>query len=183
MVLKDPTMIQHAEELFGSYGVKIISDGHRYLGSTIGNDEFTKKYVKDKVQKWVEDLSDLSEIAVEEPQIALSAYTKGLCHRWSFIQRTIPNIGHLFSPLEECIRETFIPAVIGRKVSDLERLILSFPVRYGGLGISDPTTTCEREYKASKTVTEDLTDAGTLGYPFPQIIYQHGNCNQFHYIL
>ena len=151
-------MAQQAEELFGCYGVKIIHDGHRYLGATIGNDDFTKKYVEEKVQKWTQDLTELSEIAVEEPQIALSAFTKGLCHRWSFIQRTIPDIGSLFSPLEECIRETFIPAVIGRKVSDLERRILSLPVRYGGLGIPNPIATSESEYKSSKIVTEDLTE-------------------------
>ena len=61
-------------------------------------------------------------------------------------------------PLEKCLREEFIPAVIGRKVSDLEREVLSLPVRYGGLGIANPVNTCEREYSASKLITEDLAD-------------------------
>ena len=38
-------------------------------------------YVKEKVDKWIEDLEELAKLAVDEPQIALSAYTKGLCHR------------------------------------------------------------------------------------------------------
>ena len=46
------------------------------------------EYVKKKVEDWIRDIRELSEIGWEEPQIALSAYVKGLCHRWKFIQRT-----------------------------------------------------------------------------------------------
>ena len=34
----------------------------------------------------------------------LTAYTKALCKRWYFVQRTISYISHLFQPLEEVIR-------------------------------------------------------------------------------
>ena len=66
------------------------------------------------------------------------------------------NISHLFSPLEDCIRNTFIPALIGRQVSDTERKMLSLPVRFGGLGIANPSETADREYNASRKVTADL---------------------------
>ena len=122
----------------------------------IGSIDFKRSYVKKKVDKWIDDIKDLSLLAVEEPQIALSAYTKGICHRWTFIQRTVDGISSLFSPLEECIRENLIPAIIGRNISDFERKVLSLPVRYGGLGIANPVETCEREYHASKLITEDL---------------------------
>ena len=50
-----------------------------------------------------------------------------------------------------------IPALIGRHLSDTERQILSLPIRYGGVGIANPTKTSDREYEASKNcVTEDL---------------------------
>ena len=78
-------------------------DGHRYLGAALGTTAFKHLYVKEKVSKWVNDIEELSEIAVEEPQIALSAYTKSVCHRWSFIQRTIGGISHLFRPIEDCL--------------------------------------------------------------------------------
>ena len=84
-------------------------------------------------------------------------YTKSICHRWVFVQRTIPNISDLFIPLEECIRQVLIPAIVGRKVSDAERMILSLPVRFGGLGISNPVETAIREYNASCSITEDLS--------------------------
>ena len=114
-------------------------------------------YVEEKVKKWVDDTVELSQIAIEEPQIALPAYTKSICHRWSFIQRTIGGISHLFHPIENCIKETFLPALIGRKVSDSERRIFALPVRHGGLGIANPVETCEREYQSSLAITEDLT--------------------------
>ena len=42
------------------------------------------------------DAHELAEIAKEEPQVALSAFTKGLAHRLTFVQRTISSIGDLF---------------------------------------------------------------------------------------
>ena len=159
LVVKDLETAQQASTLFAGSGVnKVTMSGHRYLGSVIGDAAFTNKYVKDKVDKWIEDVTELSKYAAEEPQLAFSAYTKGLCHRWSFIQRTTPAISPLFSPLEDCIRDTFIPAILGRNVSDQERQILSLPVRFGGLGIQNPVEACEREYAASKLVTNDLSD-------------------------
>ena len=145
--------------MFVDSGLKIISDiGQRHLGAVIGSEEFRTKYVSEKVSKWVQDITELSNFAVEEPQAVLSAYTKGICHRWTFIQRTIPDIKELFIPLENSIRESLIPALVGRNVSDTERMIISLPVRYGGLGIANPTENGAREYQASVTVTENLTE-------------------------
>ena len=128
------------------------------MGAVIRSDEFKHKYVSSKVKNWIDDLRQLAEIAVEEPQAALSAYTKCISHRWTYIQRTIPKIKHLFIPLEDCIRNSLIPSLIGRQVSDIERKILSLPVRFGGLGIADPSETADREYNASKRVTVNLTN-------------------------
>ena len=158
LVVKDADKIPLAKAIFRGSGVKISNEGHRYLGAAIGQTSFVVKYAEEKILKWVDDIKDLAKYAVEEPQLALSAYTKALCHRWAFLQRTIPNISHLFTTIEDCLRETFIPAIIGRDISDIERKIVSLPVRYGGLGIPNPVETCEREYAASLTVTEDLSD-------------------------
>ena len=89
--------------------------------------------------------------------MAYSAYTKALCMRWCFLQRTVPNIGHYFGPLEEAIRDKLIPAIIGRKISDIERKLIALPVRMGGLGIQNPTLTAETEFRNSSIVTENLT--------------------------
>ena len=98
----------------------------------------------------------MSEIALDEPQAALSAFTKALCHRWTFVMRTIQGTSELFIPLEKCIREKFIPAIIGRSVSDLHRRMFALPVRFGGLGIVNPVEIAEREFQTSLRITEDL---------------------------
>ena len=100
----------------------------------------------------------LSDIGKEEPQAALSVFTKGVRRRWTYMQRTIKGISEYFRPLEEVITNTFIPAIIGREVSAIERRILALPCRFGGIGIQDPTRTADIEYYASKKITEDLTN-------------------------
>ena len=157
LLLKHPDDVRQANAIFENTGIKLKLDGHRYLGAALGTQAFKESFVKEKVKKWVDDILELSEIAIDNPQIALTAYTKGICHRWAYIQRTIGGISNLFTPLEECIKETFLPSVIGRKVSDAERKIFSLPVRYGGLGVANPVETCEREFHSSLTITEDLT--------------------------
>ena len=93
-----------ANELFAGTGIKITTKGQRHLGAAIGQEEFKNQYVSSKIDKWVKDLKELAKIAEVEPQAALSAYTKSLCHRWTYVQRTIPGISQLFAPLEDCIK-------------------------------------------------------------------------------
>ena len=158
LILKDESLRTKAKKLFEDSGMMITCEGERHLGAVIGSDDFRKRYVSDKVAKWGEDVTELAKIAIEEPQAALSAYTKGICHRWTYVQRTIPGIKDLFQPLEDCIHDTFIPALIGRNVSEVERRIFAMPVRYGGLGIANPVDRCEREYISSTVITENLAD-------------------------
>ncbi len=65
----------------------------------------------------------------------------GLCHRWAFIQRTLPNIGEQMLPLGKAIRNQYIPALIGRAASDTERELLSLPASLGGAAIVNPAKT------------------------------------------
>ena len=105
------------------------------MGAVVGSEEFKEIYVKRKIEKWVEDVEELSKLAKDEPQAVYSSFTKAISHRWSYVQRTIPDIQHLFIPLEDAIREKLIPAIIGRSISNIERRILALPIRMGGLGI------------------------------------------------
>ena len=122
----------------------------------IGSPEFKERYVKKKIDSWITDVEQLSAIAKDEPQVSLSAFTKALCMRWSFVQRTISQIGHLFQPLEDTIRVKLIPAIIGRRISDIERRFLALPVRFGGIGILNPVETSDTEYQNSVKVTANL---------------------------
>ena len=99
-----------------------------------------------------------ASIAEDEPQLAYCAYTKGLCHRWKYFQRTVPNISSLFQPLENAIRELLIPKIFGREVSNQERDLFSLPLRFGGMGIQNPVDTADSEFMASSAITRNLTD-------------------------
>jgi len=123
----------------------------------IGTESFSEQYIKNKVEGWVKDLQSLSKYAQDDPQTAYSAFTKGLSSRWAHFQRTMPDASELFEPLENAIREQLIPALVGREVSDAERQILAFPLRNGGLGLTDPRETAETEYEHSTQVTNKLT--------------------------
>jgi hypothetical protein len=105
----------------------------------------------------IQDIEELSKIAQDEPQLVYASYTKAICHRWTYVQRTIPDIDHLFQPLEDAIREKLIPSLTGRQVSDIERRILALPVRHGGMGIRDPTQ-ASAEFSASIKITKNLSD-------------------------
>ena len=148
LILKDKSLLPAAKVLFGDTGIEISCDGERHLGAVIGSKEARETYVKKKVEKWVKDVEELSEIALDEPQAALSAFTKALCHRWTFVMRTIQGTSELFIPLEMSIREKFIPAI--------HRRMFALPVRFGGLGIVNPVEIAEREFQTSLRITEDL---------------------------
>ena len=127
------------------------------MGAVIGSDSFKEQYITNKIHKWIGDIDELVEIAKEEPQAVYASYTKAISRRWQYIQRTVPNISHLFLPLEESIRDKLIPAIVGKQVSDLERRILALPVRMGGMGIENPVERSNEEFMTSSAVTENLT--------------------------
>ncbi|MCP4460821.1 MAG: hypothetical protein GY816_22780, partial [Cytophagales bacterium] len=135
---------------------KITCEGERHLGAVVGSKEFKTKYVQEKVEKWVADIEELAQIAIDEPQLAYAAFTKGISHRWTYYMRTIPDISETLIPLEKKISEVFIPALLGRSISPLERDILELPVRLGGMGIINPVKISQREYQCSRQITKPL---------------------------
>ena len=138
LIVKDESKLQSAKTIFEPLGVNVTNTGERHLGAVVGSENFRTAYVREKVNSWVESVNELATIATKEPQYAYSCYVKGLSHKWTFLQRTIPEVSSLFQPLEEAIRSNLVPALLGKSVSDLERDIIALPTRLGGLGIYDP---------------------------------------------
>ena len=61
------------------------------------------------------------------------------------------------SPLDECIRTSFIPAITGgQNVNDEERRLLSLPPRLGGFGIEIFTEAAPIEFENSNNFTKRL---------------------------
>jgi len=158
LIVKE-TFYQDAVEVFKNSEVKITSEGERHLGAVLGSEQFRKTYVEKLTDEWNEQLVVLSKIAESEPQAAYSAFVGGFKGKFTYFIRTIPKIRTFFSKIEETIKSKFIPAISGGQVcSDNDRLLISLPVRYGGLAI--PILTDELtdvEYENSRKVTSTLS--------------------------
>ena len=156
LIVKREEDLDMAKRLFESTGVKITCDGERHLGAVIGNHENKVRYVRGKIEKWINDIEELATYAKEEPHLCYSAFVKAMAHRWTYVMRTVPGISGMLQPLEDCIARVFIPALLNREVSDVERKLIQLPVRYGGLGIVNPVEAADREYDASRMITAPL---------------------------
>ena len=149
-----PEFVEKAHEVFGSSGVTIDSEGKRHLGAVIGTKSFKEKFVTNLVKDWTDQLDTLCNIAKIDPHVAYAGFITGFCNKWRYFQRTIPETASFYQPLEDKIKNTFIPALIGRPCTESERILLSFPCRLGGLGIENPVETADRNFKDSEHITK-----------------------------
>ena len=101
----------------------------------------------------------LTKIAKSQPHAAYSALTHGHSSRWHFIAQTIPNLKEAFQPLEDTIRHSLLPVLLGiSPPNDSLRDLLTLPPQWGGMGIFDPSEQCSREYDASLNITKPLVN-------------------------
>ena len=146
-----------AQTIFDNTKIKITTDGHRHLGAVIGTANFKQNYdyMKEKINQWTQELRILSKIAWYEPQAAYSCFITGFKHKPRYFMHTIPNINKELKQLDNVVRTEFIPAITeGINCSDLERKLLFFPPKLGGLGIPIFSKTAEIEYKFSTMISK-----------------------------
>ena len=159
VLIVKPSVYEHAVQTFADSEVIITKEGQRHLGAVIGTQEFKKEYVEKKVAEWVKEVRILSEIAMTEPHAAFAAYTHGLQHRWNYVMRTIPDISPLFIPLENTIKDAFLPKLVKSvAISDNVRDLLALPPRLGGMGITSPVKRADEENANSVNLTRSLTE-------------------------
>ena len=72
LIVKNESMRERANELFGNCGIQISSRGKRHLGAIVGTQEYKEEYIREKVGEWKEDVKALASIAKKEPQGAYS---------------------------------------------------------------------------------------------------------------
>ena len=134
-------------------------DGRPYLGAATGSQEYVARQVESKVNDWISNMQCLATIAVTQPHAAFSALTHGLMSKWTYLSRTIPDIGPLLILLDDALRSVLLPALTGRPPpSDLECAIFALLARLGGLGIGIPSRNATRELHSSLLVTSILCD-------------------------
>ena len=88
--------------------------------------------------------------------MAYCAYVHGLANKWIYFLRTIPNIFDLLQPLVSAILHYFIPALVGKTVSEVEHILPTLLVHLGCMDISDPWTIANSEIAASIKVIQPL---------------------------
>lgn len=158
LVVKD-NQLEKAKKAFAGTNVNITTEGKRHLGAVIGSSEFKDLYVREKVKTWTGEVIQLAKIATTQPHAAYAGFTHGLSSRWTYVQRTIPDIKHLFQPLEDAIHQIFIPSLTGRPpCSKPIRDLLALPVRLGGMGLINPTDMSNINFQASEKMTAPLVE-------------------------
>jgi hypothetical protein len=146
-----------AINMFIGSNINVTIEGRRYLGGTIGTNEFKSSYIENKINDLKKQLCRLSEIAMYEPQAAYAAFTFGFKHKITHLLRTIPDITEHISSLDETIDDTFIPAITGGiTCSEIERRMLALPAKLGGLGIPIFSSMSTFEYNYSLKITSGL---------------------------
>ena len=159
LVVKE-SLYDDAVEIFKDTSVNITKRGKKHLGAAIGQMDFRKEFMDGLVKDWVAEIEALASVASFEPQATYSAFATCIRHRYTYLMRTIPCIDDFLQPLGDAIRHKLIPALTeGRSCSDDDRILLSLPVRLGGLGIIDPSKIADEEFQNSRKMTENLTAA------------------------
>ena len=105
-----PDHFEKAQEFFQDLNLNIVT-GHRFLGGFIGSSEDKLKWLKERVQGWVQSVKKLSPAAQQQPQAAYVAFTR--CHQneWTFIERVVDGDAGSFSPLIQTIIDDFLPSL------------------------------------------------------------------------
>ena len=152
-----PELADEAEKIFMGTQINVTVEGRKHLGAAIGSEEYKTKFMKAKIIEWVDEIRNLSQIAKIDPHAAYSAFTHGLRHRYTYTFRTIPNIKHLLQPLEDEIKDNFLPSLTNNHLcSEDERKLLALPPKMGGLGIIIPTEIVDKEFQNSDELTKLL---------------------------
>ena len=158
-LLVRPELFDKACKLFNGTNVSVTSEGVVVLGSPVGSPSYVQSVISKRVEVWCKKLKVLADIAVSQPQSAYSAFTHGLFGEWTYLFRTCSFDESLIQPLEDCMRQVFIPALLGRDaVSDLERDWLSLPTRSGGLGLHNPLSLWATQRAASLSIVRPLVN-------------------------
>ena len=132
--------------------------GHRYLGGFLGDRE--KEGLGKKVEGWTDSIATLAGVALKHPQSAYAGLQKFLQQEWDFVQRLTPGVGAAIAPVEEALREVFLPALFQGLTEGLQtRENTRLPVKQAGLAIPDLVLTAPENWTASCVITGHLVSA------------------------
>lgn len=94
--------------------------------------------------------------------MTFSIWARARASKWTFLARTVPEISHLFQPLENAIRQCFLPSLTGQSpFSDTTRDLMALPTHLGGLGILNPVQKATTQHTTSHNITAPLVNQVT----------------------
>ena len=85
--------------------------GHRYLVGFIGDADAERGCIQGKIWGWMDLVKLLAGVAHKHPQSAYAGLQNSFQQDWAFVQRVTPGVGDTFGPVEEALREIFVPAL------------------------------------------------------------------------
>ena len=84
----------------------------------------------------ISEIEVLSQIAKKEPQAPYYCFTTDFKHKVTQLMRKTPNINGNLSRLDDAINNKLLPSFTENKLcGNDERLLLSLPTKFGGIGI------------------------------------------------
>ena len=60
---------------------------------------------------WTESVKLLAGVAHKHPQSAYAGLQKSFQQEWIFVQRVTPGVGDAFGPVDEALKDIFVPAL------------------------------------------------------------------------
>ena len=73
-----------AIHIFQDTNFRIITQGKRHLGAALGTSQFRDEYIMEKINKCVEELHVLTEIAKIGPQPSYTCFLSGYQHKFNY---------------------------------------------------------------------------------------------------
>ena len=98
-------------------------------------------WIRPQVDVWAEGVKSLARVAIRFPQTVYVGLSWSLQAEWQYLSRVSPRAAAHLGPVEEALRDIFIPALFGRptmKVTDEDRLMYTNSVKAGGAGYKGP---------------------------------------------
>ena len=153
LIVKNEESEARAKEIFGDT-VNITTEGQRHLGAVIGSPDFKSAYCNDKAVKWIEELTNLNDIAETHPQMAYTAFTKGFMSKFTYFMRTIEGFDQFISPVDDMLNDKFIPTLFGSDSLSAEiREALELKTSDGGLGLPKLEDSAKHQFHSSRLIT------------------------------
>ena len=148
-----PGQEEAAKREFALEGLTLnFVSGSWYVGAYLGPQEKLEAWVKPQVKAWTHRVRVIGKIDQRNTHLAYAGLGMSLQLEWQYLQRNVPGVGTLISPIEEAPREKFSPEIFrGEEINADFRKILGHSVKHGGLGIPDPRLSAESAYNGYRS--------------------------------